>query len=133
MKGEGLEREEDEDEDSNRSLKADDCREREEGRVREDVGTAGGARRQEPRVRDCVVCHLDEEEGRKSDVRSSKGSSFHCASLWIPFKPLVCHPEGFSGCEAGAESDLAVSGGRACCERDRGGGLGEARDCGGPA
>lgn len=128
-----MEREEEEEEDSNRSVKADDWREREGGRVLEDVGTAGGARREEPRVRDCVVCHFDEEEERKSDVRASKGSGFHCASLWIPFKPLVCHPEGFSGCDAGTESDLAASCGRACCERDRGGGLGEARPCGGPA
>lgn len=125
VKGEAVEREEEEDDDSNRSVKAGDWREREEGRVLEDVGTAGGARRDEPRVRDCVVCHFDEEEERKSDVRASKGSGFHCASLWIPFKPLVC--------EAGTESDLAGSGGRACCERDRGGGLGDAKDCGGPA
>lgn len=133
VKGDGVEMEEEEDDDSNRSLKVEDWRDREEGSVLEDMGTAGGARREEPRVRDCVVCHLDEEEERKSDVRASKGSGFHCASLWIPFKPLVCHPEGFSGCEAGAESDLAGSGGRACCERDRGGGFGEARACGGPA
>lgn len=124
VKGDGVEVEEEEEDESNRSFKAEDWRDREEGRVLEDMGTAGGARREEPRVRDCVVCHFDEEEERKSDVRASKGSGFHCASLWIPFKPLVC--------EAGAESDLAGSGGRVCCERDRGGGFGEARACGGP-
>lgn len=127
VKGDGVEREEEEDDVSNRSVKVEDWREREEGSVLEDMGTAGGARREEPRVRDCVVCHFDEEEEveeRKSDVRASKGSGFHCASLWIPFRPFVC--------EAGAESDLAASGGRACCERDRGGGFGEARACGGP-
>lgn len=47
----------------------------------------------------------DEEEERKSVVSVSKGSAFHCASLWIPFSPLVC--------AAGAVSDLAASGGRA--------------------
>lgn len=37
-------------------------------------------------------------------------------------------------CAAGAAvSDLAASGGRAWEERERGGGLGEARPCGGPA
>lgn len=124
VKGDGVDAEDEEDDDSNRPLKAEDWRDREEGSVWDDMGTAGGARREEPRVRDCVVCHLDEEEERKSDVRASKGSGFHCASLWIPFKPLVC--------EAGAASALAGSGGRACCERDRGGGFGEARACGGP-
>lgn len=127
VKGDGVDREEEEEDDSNRSVKADDWRDIEEGSVFEDVGTAGGARREEPRVRDCVVCHFDEEEEEeesKSDVRASKGSGFHCASLWIPFRPLVC--------EAGAESDLAGSCGRACCERERGGGFGEARACGGP-
>lgn len=142
-RGEGVERreEEDEEEEEKRSVKAEDeWRESEGGRVLEEEdegGAAGGARREEPRVRDCVVCHFDEEEEeeeeRKSEVRASKGSGFHCASLWIPFKPLVCHPEGFSGCEAGAESDLAGSGGRACWERERGGGLGEARPGAGAA
>lgn len=136
--GDGVESEEEEDDSSAcRSDRAEDWREKDEGRVLEDgadTGTEGGARREEPRVRDWVVCQGDddeeedeEEEGeeRKSDVRVSKGSSFHCASLWIPFSPFVC--------AAGAVSGLAASGGRACEERERGGGLGEARPCGGPA
>lgn len=36
-------------------------------------------------------------------------------------------------CAAGAVSGLAASGGNAWEERDRGGGLGEARTCEGPA
>lgn len=61
---------------------------------------------EEPLVKDWVSCHLvEDEQERKSDVRVSKGSGFHCASLWIPFSPLAC--------ETGAESDLTASGGRA--------------------
>ena len=92
--GEGVEREEDEDE-SMRPRRAD----RDEGSVLEeeetvrDAGTEGGARcRDEPLFRDWVVCQdveEEEEERRSKDVSVSKGSGFHCASLWIPFIPLV--------------------------------------------
>lgn len=54
-----------------------------------DGGTEGGVRREEPRVRDWVVCQADEEEDKTSDVSVSKGSGFHCASVWNPFSPLV--------------------------------------------
>lgn len=91
--GDGVESEEEEDELSAcRSDRAEDWREKDEGRVLEDTmdtGTEGGVRREEPRVRDWVVCQGDEEEVRKSDASVSKGSGFHCASLWIPFSPLV--------------------------------------------
>lgn len=101
--------EEEEESKACRSDRAEDWRERDEGSVVEenvDLGTAGGVRREEPLVRDWVVCQVDEEEeDRKSDVSVSKGSGFHCASLWIPFSPLVS--------AAGAVSDLAASGGRA--------------------
>lgn len=106
--GDGVESEEEEDESSAcRSDRAEDWKERDVGRVLDifDTGTAGGARRDEPLVRDWVVCQEDEEEVRKSEASVSKGSGFHCASLWIPFSPLVC--------AAGAVSDLAASGGRA--------------------
>lgn len=107
--GDGVESDEEEDESSAcRSDRAEDWREKDEGRVLEDdldAGTEGGARRDEPRVRDWVLVQGDEEEERKSDASVSKGSGFHCASLWIPFSPLVC--------AAGAASDLAASGGRA--------------------
>lgn len=75
------------------------------------AGAVGGARREEPLVRDCVARQSDEvqeeeeEEERKSHASVSKGSGFHCASLWIPFSPFVC--------AAGAVSVLAASGGRA--------------------
>lgn len=107
--GDGVESEEDDDESSAcGSDRAEGWREKDEGRVLadedEDVGTEGGARREEPRVRDWVVCQEEDEEERRSDASVSKGSGFHCASLWIPFSPLVC--------AAGAVSDLAASGGR---------------------
>lgn len=50
---------------------------------------AGGARRDEPRVRDWVVFQEEDEEERKSHASVSKGLGFHCASLWIPLSPLV--------------------------------------------
>lgn len=105
--GDGVESEEEEDDSSAcRSDRAEDWREKDEGRVLEDdvdaAGTEGGARREEPLVRDWVAC---QEDDGKSEVSASKGSGFHCASIWIPFSPLVC--------AAGAVSFLAVSGGRA--------------------
>lgn len=54
-----------------------------------DGGTEGVVRREEPLVRDWVVCQEDEEEDKKSDVSLSKWSGFHCASVWIPFRPFV--------------------------------------------
>lgn len=75
-----------------RSDRAEDWTEKEGGRVAEenvDGGTEGGERREEPLVSDWVACQVDEEEDRKSDASVSKGSGFHCASLWIPFSPLV--------------------------------------------
>lgn len=54
-----------------------------------DAVTAGGARREEPLVRDWVVCQGDEEEERTSHASALKGSGFHCASLWIPFSPFI--------------------------------------------
>lgn len=61
-----------------------------------DEGAEGGERREEPRVRDWVVCQdeeneedEEEEEERKPEASVSRGSGFHCASLWIPFSPLV--------------------------------------------
>lgn len=54
-----------------------------------DAGTTGCAHRDEPLVRDCVVCQEEDEEDNKSHVSVSKGLGFHCASLWIPFSPLV--------------------------------------------
>lgn len=83
VNGDGVESEEEEDESSAcRSDRADDWREKDEGRVLEDIvdtGTEGGVRREEPLVRDWVVCQES----------WSKGSGIHCASLWIPFRPLV--------------------------------------------
>lgn len=51
----------------------------------------GGAHREEPLSRDWLVCRADDddEEENKSEVSESKGSGFHCASLWNPFSPLV--------------------------------------------
>lgn len=95
VKGDGVDRDDEEEEDSSpcRSLKVDDWSEKDDGRVLEekrDAGICGGDRSEEPLVKDWVSCHLDEdEEERKSDVRVSKGSGFHCASLWIPFSPLA--------------------------------------------
>lgn len=92
--GEGVERE-DEEEDESRPRRADSADEgRDEGSVFEEektrVGTEGGARRDEPLFRDWVLCQdVEEAEERRSDVSASKGSGFHCASLWIPFIPLV--------------------------------------------
>lgn len=54
-----------------------------------DEGMEGGVRREEPLVRDWVVCQQDEEEDKKSDASVSNGSSLHCASVWIPFSPFV--------------------------------------------
>lgn len=108
MSGEGVESEEEEEEEVSRVDRAEDWREKDVGRVLEEkrgAGTEGGVRRDEPLVRDWVLCHEDEEEERRSDVSVSKGSGFHCASLWNPFIPLVC--------AAGAVSDLVASGGRA--------------------
>lgn len=87
--GDGVESEEEEDESSAcRSDRAEDWREKDGGRVLADGGKEGGARREEPLVRDWVERQEDEEE-RKSGASVSKGSGFHCASLWIPFSPLV--------------------------------------------
>lgn len=96
--GDALDSEEEDDEESSacRSDRAEDWREKDEGRVLEenvDGGTEGGARMEEPLVRDWVFRQLleeeEEEEENKSDVSVSKGSGFHCASLWIPFSPFV--------------------------------------------
>lgn len=88
--GDGVESEEEEDESSAcRSDRAEDWRENDAGRVLEDnvdAGTEGGVRREEPLLRDWVVC---QEEERNSDASISRGSGFHCASLGIPFSPLV--------------------------------------------
>lgn len=101
-----MEEEEEEEESSGcRSERAEDWREKDKGRVLEDTGTEGGARREAPLFRDWVVCQGEEEEEGKSEVSGSKGSGFHCASLWIPFSPFVW--------AAGAASVLAASGGRA--------------------
>lgn len=54
-----------------------------------DAGTTGGAHRDEPLVRDCVVCQEEDDKESKSHVSVSKGSGVHCASLWVPFSPLV--------------------------------------------
>lgn len=109
--GDGVESEEEEEDDEpsgRRSDSAEDWREKDDGRVLElnmdKVGAEGGARREEPLLRDWVA-RLEEEEERKSDESVSKGSGFHCASFGIPFSPFVC--------AAGAVSDLAASGGRA--------------------
>lgn len=125
MNGDGMESEEDDDvSKASMSESAEDCREKDVGRVVEekaDGGTEGGERRDEPLVSDWVACQEDEEDEEKmSDERVSNGSGFHCACLWIPFSPFTW---------AAGVSDLAASGGRACEERDRGGGLGEARPC----
>ena len=91
--GDGVESEDEEEELSAcRSDRAEDWREKDEGRVDVDEGTVGGGRRDEPLVRDCVVCQEDEEdeEEEEEEERSeSKGSGFHCASLWISVSPLV--------------------------------------------
>lgn len=91
--GDGVDSEEEDEDEAKgcRSARAEDCREKEAGSVPEEGpgGTEGGARRDEPLVRDWVASQGEEEEDRKSDVRASKGSGFHCASLWIPFRPLV--------------------------------------------
>lgn len=108
VSGEGVESEEEDEESSPcRSDRAEDCLEKDDGRVLEEngAGTDGGARRKEPLVRDCVLYQEDEEEEKMSDVSESKGSDFHCASLWISFSPLVC--------AAGVVSGLAASEGRA--------------------
>lgn len=89
-----MDREDEEEEESSpsRSDRPEDWREKDDGRVlveKPDAGMVGGARREEPLVRDWVLCQVDEEEEWKSDVRLSKGSGFHCASLWIPFSPFV--------------------------------------------
>lgn len=136
MRWEGVELEEEEEEEEqaidSRSCRADggvEWREEDEGRVVEENrggGTGGAERREEPRVRDCVLCQDEEEdEERRSAGSVLKGSGFHCASLWNPFIPLVCAPEAASG--------LAASGGIPWLERERGGGLGDASPCGGPA
>lgn len=46
------------------------------------------------RDRDWVF--IQELEENRSEVSESKGSGFHCASLWTPFIPLVCQPEDCS-------------------------------------
>lgn len=93
VNGDGVESEEEEDESSAcRSDRADDWREKDEGRVLEDIvdtGTEGGVRREEPLVRDWVVCQENEEEETKPEASVSKGSGIHCASLWIPFRPFI--------------------------------------------
>lgn len=91
-KGDGVESEEEDDELSGcRTDRADDWGEKDEGRVLEDTveaGAEGGSRREAPLVRDWVVCQRAEEE-KKSDASVLTRSGFHCASLWIPFSPLV--------------------------------------------
>lgn len=93
--GDGVEsEEEDEDEESSacRSDRAEGRWEKDEGRVFEDsldAGTTGGARRDEPLVRDWVVFQEEDVEENKSHASVLKGSGFHCASFWIPFSPLV--------------------------------------------
>lgn len=108
--GDGVESEEEEEESSPcRSDRTEDCREKDEGRVLEenvDAGMEGGVGREEPLVRDWVVCQGEHVEERNSGASVSKGSGFHCASSWIPFSPFVC-------AAGAAVSDLAASGGRA--------------------
>lgn len=108
--GDGVESEdEDEEEESSacRSGKAEGRWEKDEGRVFEDsldAGGTGGARREEPLVRDWVVFQDEEdEEEEKSHASVSKGSGFHCASLWIPFSPLVCGRTQQSKCKTGVK------------------------------
>lgn len=86
VNGDGVEsEEEEEDEESSacRSNRAEGQWEKEDGRVFEDIldaGTAGGAHRDKPLVKDWVV--FQEEEGEnKSHPSVLKGSGFHCASL----------------------------------------------------
>lgn len=89
--GDGMEREEEEDDSSARmSDRVDDWCEEDAGRVLDSVdkGSKGGMCGEVPLVRDLVACH-EEKEGKKSDASASKGSGFHCASIWIPFSPLV--------------------------------------------
>lgn len=95
-RGDGVEREEEEDEDEKsgacRSDRAEGRGEKDEGRVFEDsldAGTTGGARRDEPLVRDWVVLQEEGVEENRSHASVLKGSGCHCASLWIPFSPLV--------------------------------------------
>lgn len=73
---------------------------RDEGRVIEEVGRVGAERKEEFLVSDWVLS----QEAERSEVSVSKGSGFHCASLWIPFTPLIW--------VAGAFSVVVVSGGR---------------------
>lgn len=88
--GDGVENEDEEDE--LRDWRSDKTKDKDEGRVEEectDRGTQGGECREEPLFRDWVVCLDDDEDENMLDVRESKGSGFHCASLWNPFSPLV--------------------------------------------
>lgn len=93
--GDGVESEEEEEEEESRACRSDRAGgrwEKDEGRVFEnglDAGAAGGARRDEPRVRDWVVIQEEDGEENRSHASVSKGSAFHCASLWNPFSPLV--------------------------------------------
>lgn len=94
-KGDGVEREEEEEDEEPRACRSDRAGgrwQKDEGRVFEnglDAGAAGGARRDEPRVRDWVVIREEDGEENRSHASVSKGSGFHCASLWNPFSPLV--------------------------------------------
>lgn len=91
--GDGVESEEEEDDEPStcRSDRAEGWREKDEGRVEEnvDAGTAGGVHREEPLFRDWVVCQGIDEDERTSDENALKGSFFHCASPCTPFSPLA--------------------------------------------
>lgn len=94
-KGDGVESEEEEEDEESRACRSDRAGgrwEKDEGRVFEDrldAGTAGGARRDEPLVRDWVVFQEEDGEENRSHASVLKGSAFPCASLWNPFSPLV--------------------------------------------
>lgn len=89
--GDGVEREEEEDDESRarRSDRAEGWRDKDEGRVLEDhvdTGMEGGVHREEPRVRDWVVCQGGVVDEKRSEL---KGLFFSCASPWAPFSPFV--------------------------------------------
>jgi len=85
------------DDDDESTDRAEGCRGKDGGRALEDAhvnaGTEGGARREEPLVRDWVLCQEDDEEEEEEEGNSEAGVSkvpgIHCASPWIPFSPLV--------------------------------------------
>lgn len=64
---------------------------RESDAVKAEWEGAGAWRREQLRVRDWVLSQ--QVEGRRPELRGSKGSSFICASLWNPFTPLTCAQE----------------------------------------